>query len=175
MSCPKPYVQLTHTTHARSLLLRALRTPSVLGSTSTMFSCDHGIMPHPPYSCTVRFPFSWHPISSRPPRPRPHTRPHFPLPSFFFWGHGHPHAFPAERIPSPLPYPPSARVCTRSAPWPTLSPQREPTVYSIHVVSTSSALRPISVRHYKMPLVLALLLHPHPSRIQSRARTKGIL
>ena len=43
-----------------------------------------------------------------------------------------------------------------------IPPQHDSSVYPIHAVSTSRVLRPTSVRHYKMPLVLAFLLHPHP-------------
>ena len=74
---------------------------------------------------------------------------------------------PSESPPLSLILPLLARA--GSAPWLTLSPQREPSVYPIHAVSTSSVLCPTSVRHYKMPLVLALLLHPHTSQIRSRA------
>jgi len=90
-------------------------------------------------------------------------------PSFSFWGHGRSHASLVERTLSALLYSPLPLAYAGSAPWPTLSPQREPTVDYVHAVSTSIVLRPIFVRRYKMPLVLALLLHPHPSRIRSRA------
>ena len=91
-------------------------------------------------------------------------------PFFLLLGTWPPARLPRRANPlcSPL-FPPPPLAYAGSAPWPTLSPQREPAVYSIHAGSTSSVLRPISVRHYKMPLVLALLLHPHPSRILSRA------
>ena len=72
---------------------------------------------------------------------------------------------PSSSAPSYLPSfisPPLAHI--GSAPWSTLVPQHDPSVYSIHAVSTSGVLRPTSVRRYKMPLVLALLLlHPIPS------------
>ena len=42
-----------------------------------------------------------------------------------------------------------------------LSPQHAPSVYSILAASTSDVLFPLSICFYKIPLVLALLLHPH--------------
>jgi len=43
-----------------------------------------------------------------------------------------------------------------------IPPQHDSSVYRIHAFSASGVLRPTSVRHYKIPLVLGLLLHPHP-------------
>ena len=60
-------------------------------------------------------------------------------------------------------------ACAGSTPCPTLSPQREPSVYPIYAASTSGVLRATPVHHYKIPLVLALLLHPHSPCIRSRA------
>ena len=91
-----------------------------------------------------------------------------PLPlSLFSWKHGRPHSYLVERTPSPLAYLLPAHV--GSTPCLALSPQHDPSVYPIHVASTSSVLHPTSVHHYKMPLVLSLLLHPHFPRIRSRA------
>ena len=50
-------------------------------------------------------------------------------------------------------------ACAGSAPCPCLSPRHDPSVYSIHAASTSNVLRPTSICLYKIPLVLALLLH----------------
>ena len=54
-------------------------------------------------------------------------------------------------------------ACAGSTSWPCLSPQHEPSVFPIHITSTSGVLRPTSIHHYKIPLVLVLLLHPIPS------------
>ena len=162
MSSPKHCAQLDHATHAGSLSPRAPRTPSMSSSLPpcprmAATSCRTR---RPRALCTSLFPASG-PLLILALVPVPD-----PLPSFFFWGHSRPHASLVERTLSPLLYSPPA--CTGSVPWPTLSPQHEPIVYPIHAVSTSGALLLISIRHYKMPLVLALR-HPHPSRIQSRA------
>ena len=92
-----------------------------------------------------------------------------PLPPFASFGDtvAHTPSSSSESPPLSLILPPLAHA--GSAPWPTSLTQHEPSVSLIHVVSTSGALRPISVHHYKMPLVLALLLHPHSHRIRSRA------
>ena len=165
MSSPKHCAQLHHTTHVGSLSPRAPRTPSVSGPLApcprmAMTSCRTC---RPRALCASTFPGLRSALDTR---PRPCT---VPPPFFLLLG-----TRPSARLPrranplsSPLFPPPLAYA--GSAPWSTLSPQREPAVYPIHAVSTSGALRPISVRHYKMPWVLALLLHPYPSRIQSRA------
>ena len=46
---------------------------------------------------------------------------------------------------------------------PTLSPQHVPSVYPIPAASASGVLLPISIRPYKIPLVLPFPLHPIPS------------
>ena len=133
---------------------------------SSPFSRGRSIIPHSPSLCTVRFSFS--PTSGRLSTLSPCPSYRTPLPlSLFSWKHGRPHACLVERTPSPLPYLLPARA--GSTPWPCLSPHHEPSVYPIHTTSTSSVLRPTSIRHYKIPLVLALLLHPHFPRIRSRA------
>ena len=43
-------------------------------------------------------------------------------------------------------------------------------MYPIHALSTSGVLRSTFVRHYKMPLVLALLLHSHPLESDAKLR-----
>jgi len=138
---------------------------------SSPFSRGRSIIPHSPSLCTVRFSFS--PTSGRlstlSPCPSYWTPP-FPLPPFFFCEHGRPHACLVERTPSPLLsfiFSPTARV--GSAPCSTLSLQYEPPVYPILAGSPSGVLRPTSIRHYKIPFVLALLLHPQSPRTQSRA------
>lgn len=96
MSGPNPYVQLDRTTHAKLLVLHALRMPSVSEYNSTPFSHDHGIVLHSLSSRVVRFCFSWHPIGSGPLvlTPTPDTP---PLLSFsFFWGSGRMHTTPIE-------------------------------------------------------------------------------
>ena len=137
---------------------------------SSPFSRGRGIVQCSPSLCIVRCSFS--PASGRLSTltPRPSYRTPLPLHPFFFCEHGRPHACLVERTRPPLlsfisPF--TARV--GSAPCPSLSSQHEPSVYPIHSASTASDLHSTSVRHYKIPLVLALLLHPHSPRIWSRA------
>ena len=139
-----------------------------VGPISTLFSHGCDIVLHSLSSCTVRFPSCWLSI----PSPRPHTRPSSPL-LFFSWEHGRPHASHVEQTPSPL-FPPPLTYAG-SAPWPTLSPQCEPAVSPIHVISTFSALHPTSIRHYKMPLVLALFLCPHPLESEAELRDPVVI
>ena len=48
-------------------------------------------------------------------------------------------------------------------------------MYPIRIVPTSGALRPTFVRHYKMLLVLALLLHPHPLEPDAELRDTVVI
>ena len=159
MSSPKHCAQLDHATHARSLSPRAPRMSSVSGPLAPCprMSATSCRTHRPRALCASPFPDL---RSALDPHPRLRTGP----PSLLL-GTRSPARLPCRvntlsslLVPPPL-------TCAGSAPWPTLSPQREPAVYPIHIVSTSGALRPISVRHYKMPLVLALLLHPHSPHI----------
>jgi len=119
-------------------------------------------------------PFSRHPVGSRSHILVPYRPPPFPAP-FLLLGTRPPHAFLVERtLLLSSPYPPSA-ARAGSAPWPTLSPQHEPSVYPIHAVSTFGALRPTSVHHYKIPMDLALLLHPHPLESEAELRDPVII
>ena len=131
---------------------------------STLFSRGRGIVPHSPSLCTVRFSFS--PASGRllTPTPHPCTGPLFPLPSFFFCEHGRPHASLVEHTSYLLSFISHPLTCAGRAPWLCLPPPHEPSVHPIHAASPFGVLRSTSVRHYKIPLVLALLLlHPIPS------------
>ena len=93
-------------------------------------------MPHWPCSLTqfVFFPF---------PAPcRLSTLALAPVPDpsfFFFWGTAA-RMPPRQANPSPLLFPPSTQARTRSAPWSTLSPPRDPPVFFFHVASTSRLL-----------------------------------
>ena len=69
--------------------------------------------------------------------------------------------------PSTLLYFPLRRSRRKHAMFLTLSPQHAPSMYPIPAASTSGVLLP-TVRLYKIPLVLALLLHPHSSCFHSR-------
>ena len=140
-----------------------------VGSIIVPFSCDRDIVQCSPSLCTVRCSFS--PASGRLSTltPRPSYRTPLPLPLFFFCEHGRPHACLIERTPSTLLYFPLCRSHRKRTMFLILSPQHAPSVYPIPAASTSGVLRPNSVRLYKIPLVLALLLHPHSSHIHSRA------
>jgi len=115
-------------------------------------------------------PFPQHPVGSRLSCLVPRTGP--PLPSLFLLLLV---TRPPARLPhrvdlplfSPLFFP--CRSHRKRTVSPTLSPQHAPSMYPIPAASTSGVLRPNSVRLYKIPLVLALLLHPHSSHIHSRA------
>ena len=166
MLSPKHCAQLDHATHVGSLSPRAPRTPSVSGPLAPyprMFvtSCRT----HRP--CALCAPPFLGLRSALDPRPHPRTRPPSLLSSFGDMAARTP---PSSSEPSLLSFIPPPLACAGSTPWPAVSPQREPVVYPIHAISTFGALRPIYIRHYKMPLVLPLLLHPHPSRIRSRAK-----
>ena len=102
--------------------------------------------------------------------PVPDTPPFFLL----FWTRP-PARLPRRANPLSSPLFPPPLAYAGSAPWSTLSPQREPTVYPIHDVSTFGALRPIFVRHYKIPLVLALLLHSHSLELEVELRDPVII
>jgi len=135
---------------------------------SSPFSRGRGIVQCSPSLCIVRCSFS--PASGRlstlTPRPSYRT----PLPSLFL-------LLLVTRPPARLPrradllyshlFPIRSRGKRTMSP--TLSSQRAPSVYPIPAASTSDVLHPNSVRLYKIPLVLALLLHPHSSHIHSRA------
>ena len=156
MSSPKHCTQLDHTTHVGSLSPRAPRTPSVLGP---LAPCPRMATT----SCRTRRPLLFPSsglllILALVPVPDPPSL----LSSF---GDKAARTSPSSSEPSLLSFIPPPLACVGSTPWPVVSPQREPVVYPIHAISTFGALRPIYVRHYKMPLVLPLLLHPHPSRI----------
>ena len=137
---------------------------------STPFSRGRGIVQCSPSLCTVRFSFS--PASGRlstlTPHPSYRTPPSSP---FFLLLVTHPPSRGPRRVDLPLfsplffPY----RSHRKRTVSPTLSPQHAPSVYPIPAASTSGVLRPNSVCLYKIPLVLALLLHPHSSHIHSRA------
>jgi len=77
---------------------------------------------------------------------------------------------PSSSAPSYLPsFISHPLTCAGSAPCPPLSPQHELPMYPIHAISTFGVLCPTSVRHYKIPLVLALVLHSHSHRLRSGA------
>ena len=158
MSSPKHCDQLDHATHAGSLSPRAPRSLLV---SSPLAPCPRMAST----SCRTRRPRALY-VSHFPclrsaldPRPHPRIRP----PPFFLLLGTRPPACLRRRVnPLSSPLLPPPLTCAGSTPWPTVSPRCEPVVYPIHAISTSGALRPMSVRHYKMPLVLALLLHSHP-------------
>ena len=100
MSSSRHCAQLDHATHVGSLSPCAPRTPSV---SSPLAPCPRMASTscrtrHPRALYASAFPGLW---SALDPRHRPRTR---PLPSFFFWGHDHLHAFLVERTLSPLLY-----------------------------------------------------------------------
>ena len=166
MSSPKHCAQLDHTTHIGSLSPCSLRTPSLSGPLApcprmATTSCRTR---RPRALCASTFPVLRSAFDTR---PRPRTG---PPPFFLLLGTRPPARLPHRANPLSSPLSPPPLACAGSTPWPVVSPQREPVVYPIHAISTFGALRPIYVRHYKMPLVLPLLLHPRPSRIRSRAK-----
>ena len=102
MSSPKHCAQLDHTTHVGSLSPRAPRTPSVSGP---LAPCPRMTTT----SCRTRRPRALcaSPFLSLRSALDPHPHPRIgPLPSFFFWGHGRPHASLVERTLSPFLYSP---------------------------------------------------------------------
>ena len=107
--------------HASSLLWRALWMPSVLGTTSTPSLHNHDIMPHPPYSCIVRFPIFVAPYRLSIPALTLVPYPSSPL-LFLLLGTRPPACLLIERTPSPLLFHPSTQAHVGSAPWLMLSP-----------------------------------------------------
>ena len=97
--------------------------------------------------------------------------PSFPLPSPFFLllVTRPPARLPHRADPLSSPLFPLSRSRRKRTMSPSLSPQHAPSMCPIPTASASGVLRPTSVRLYKIPLVLALLLHPHSPRIHSRA------
>ena len=109
-------------------------------------------------------------LSTLTPRPSYRTPP-FPFSFLYSFGDMTARTPASSSGPDPLssPYFPLRRSHRKRTMSPTLSPQHAPFVYSIPAASASGVLRPTSVHCYKIPLVLALLLHPHSPRIRSRA------
>ena len=110
-------------------------------------------------------PFPQHPVGSRLSRLVPCTGPPFPLPFLSSFGDTTARTPASSSGPLSLLYFLLRRSRRKHAMFPTLSPQHAPSVYPIPAASASGVLLPTSVRLYKLPLVLALLLHLHSPRI----------
>jgi hypothetical protein len=141
-------------THAGSLSLCALQTPSVVGLRVPL-PCGHGVVPHSPRLVAQYAPLIPAPVSALDFRSRSRTRP----PSFFSFGAPLLARLLANRTPSPpfFFFPTQAR--TGSAPWPMPSPPCDLSlVISLYAASTPAHCTTTSVHQaFIMPPCLPLL------------------